>query len=142
MKTKTCERGFTLIELLVVIAVVGILAACLLPVLSKGGERARVSVCLNNLHQQGLAIAMYKEDFSDRFPPATVNEPDGETKKVKLAIGGKDPEPELELKFPSAKVRPLYPYLKNADLMHCPKDHGMGVELAEYHKLAGGVKVL
>jgi prepilin-type N-terminal cleavage/methylation domain-containing protein/prepilin-type processing-associated H-X9-DG protein len=132
MKMMSRKRAFTLIELLVVIAVVGILAACLLPVLSHGQERARVTVCLNNLHQAGFGIAMYTEDFSDRFPPATVNELNGESKKVRLAIGGKDPEPGLDPVFPSAKVRPLHSYLKNAEVLHCPKDHGVNITLYEY----------
>jgi prepilin-type N-terminal cleavage/methylation domain-containing protein/prepilin-type processing-associated H-X9-DG protein len=141
MKMRSCKKAFTLIELLVVIAVVGILAACLLPVLSKARERAYTAQCLNNLHQSGLAISMYAADDSDRFPPASVEEPNGDLKQVRLAIGGKDPEPELQWVIPSAKVRPLYNYLKSADVMHCPKDHGMKINLAQYHLLAGAVKV-
>jgi len=61
-------RGFSLIELLVTIAVIAILAALLLPVLSKGKGKARQTACNNNLRQLGLAFEMYRADAQDYFP--------------------------------------------------------------------------
>jgi prepilin-type N-terminal cleavage/methylation domain-containing protein/prepilin-type processing-associated H-X9-DG protein len=61
------DGGFTLIELLVVLAIIAVLAALLLPALSRARERARTTLCLNNLKELQLAWYMYGGD-TGRLP--------------------------------------------------------------------------
>lgn len=68
--------GFTLIELLVVIAIIAILAAMLLPALSRAKAKAQAIHCLNNLKQQGLALTMYVSETGQY--PGSVQEARGD----------------------------------------------------------------
>ena len=64
----TNGNAFTLIELLVVIAIIAILAALLLPVVSRSKESGRSTACLSNLRQLGLAVQMHVQDNENKMP--------------------------------------------------------------------------
>ncbi len=70
--TNKC-KNFTLTELLVVIAVIAIMAGLLLPALVRAKEQGKLCRCRSNLHQCGLALSMYADDYRDMLPQAETN---------------------------------------------------------------------
>jgi prepilin-type N-terminal cleavage/methylation domain-containing protein/prepilin-type processing-associated H-X9-DG protein len=130
------DQAFTLIELLVVIAIIAILAAMLLPVLTKAKIKGQTISCVNNLKQLDLADILYAGDYSDFFAP----NPDGAGGPPEYGTSAADPawvagemtsstdstNADLLIDPAYAQFGSLGAFTKNAGVYHCPADQTTG----------------
>ncbi len=119
-RRNTPRAGFTLIELLVVIAIIAILAALLLPALTKAKCRATSTTCMNNLRQVMLAWKMYPDDNLQWLPPNEDNALGGWIRGWLDYNGSPDNTNVQYLLDP--QYAKLGPYTKNAKIYRCPAD--------------------
>jgi prepilin-type N-terminal cleavage/methylation domain-containing protein/prepilin-type processing-associated H-X9-DG protein len=127
MNTKNAEKvesrrgpGFTLIELLVVIAIIAILAALLLPALSRAKAKATGIQCMNNTRQLMLAWRMYAEDNEDRLVNnKTFTQTDSNSWVANVMSWGGDPQ----ITDPAFVRKGLLgPYTASHKVYKCPAD--------------------
>ncbi len=133
LREATERPAFTLIELLVVIAIIAILAALLLPSLSRAKSKAHRAGCMNNERQLALAFQVYAVDNQDRLPANGYAAPDGGNKFWVLGDGHWNPSSFTnEALLLDPRYALFADYIKGAGVYKCPADHSM-VEL-------GGIK--
>ena len=110
------QRGgaFTLIELLVVVAIIAVLAALLLPALSRAKEKARHIACISNLKQLTLAWLVYIDEFDDTLPR---NEATFTASLPGSWVLGSAPN-DVDTK--NIEAGTLFPYVKSTAVYRCP----------------------
>ena len=116
------QRAFTLVELLVVIAIIAILAALLLPALSKAKARGLTLACINNLKQLSVCWHLYATDHNDILPPnnsvAAIGSGSPLLKGASWCLGNT----RSDANTTNIENGLLFPYNRSVAIYRCPAD--------------------
>jgi general secretion pathway protein G len=118
------RKAFTLIEILIVLAIIGVLAAVVLPVCFRVQAKSRQAVCVSNLKQLGMAVAMYGQDNDGFFPHG--GDPTDIRSDIWQEVDGGEFADEAKSLRPLTFV--LKPYVKNSEVWRCPADTGFDIK--------------
>lgn len=129
-----CLLAFTLVELLVVVAVIGILAALILPVLSRAKHKGQGTYCLNNLRQLQIGWVLYSDEHEQQLAPNSDREQAGKDAahpswvagwlRTDNQAGGKYDSTNVALLVGTnyAAFGSIGQYTREAKLYRCPAD--------------------
>ena len=130
--SKAGKQGFTLVELLVVIAIISILAALLLPALSKAKGRAQSMSCNNNVGQLAMAMVLYADNNNSRYPlnlRSSIGSMVGSTLSGSWVNGSQNGQNPLQMTstaylytLPQGSAPLLGEYVASAKVYKCPAD--------------------
>jgi len=112
------KRAFTLIELLVVIAIIAILAAMLLPALSKAKQRAWTISCVSNLRQIGVSMKMYADENGELYPESGRNIPWNGVDDATTGGTGK-----------ASWMQQIVSYAANTNVFNCPGNKQLPLDM-------------
>lgn len=126
-------RGFSMIELLVAMSVLAVLAAILVPTITKAKEAAKVSECLSNMRQIGVGLHAYIEEYNGKFPAAV-------SYGSPSYWGSRDRKTIQELLCNyvgrTVNIQPRQGYFTSAGVFQCPSDTGPTPDYAGAYGIA------